>query len=89
MVRRLMLISIVLLILAVAFAGTAFAANPHPGGTGQPGQSCQNPSTSTTPGQSVNSPGSPFNPSGVSGGRYNSQNSQYDVACFQNSQPHP
>lgn len=57
----------------------------------------------TTPGNAVNANGSPFNPNGVSGGVYagnpgtasathsNSTHavSQYDVACFQNSQTHP
>jgi hypothetical protein len=52
-----------------------------------------------TPGNSANAPGSAFNPSGVAGGVYagqqpqNSNNahsvSQYDVACFRVSQPHP
>ena len=70
--------------------------------SGQPGQSCENPATSTTPGNAASALGSAFNPNGVSGGVYangpgstpNGQVtnptavSQYDVACFQNSQPH-
>ncbi len=90
-------ISIILvLVLALAFASTALADNP-PGGTGQPGQSCQ--AEPSTPGNAASAPGSAFNTSGVAGGVYagtqpqNSNNpmsvSQYDVACFQVSQPHP
>src|SRR5262249_10877186 len=79
----------------------ASAANPHPpGGSGQPGQSCQSfavPGSTTlpTPGNTATSPGSPFNEPGfgsVLGGKggaaYNAAgaNAQYDVACFQNFQ---
>ncbi len=98
MVRRLVLAIAVIMILTAVAAGTAFADNPHgPGSTGQPGQSCQ--VTTTTPGQAMSAPGSAFNPGGVAGGVYagtqpqNSNNThsvaQYDVACFQNTQPHP
>lgn len=98
MVRKLVLAMTVLMILTAVMAGTAFAADPHSAGsTGQPNQSCQ--VTTTTPGQSASASGSAFNPNGVAGGVYagtqpqNSNNShsvaQYDVACFQNSQPHP
>ena len=71
----------------------ALAANP--GTNGQPNQSCQQ--QPLTPGQSATAPGSAFNPDGKSGTVYageqpqNSNNpmsvSQYDVACFQVSQP--
>jgi hypothetical protein len=77
--------------------GVAMAANPHTGGTpGRPGQTCQllgNPPP--TPGNSANAKGSPFNQNGVSGTEYagaeannsgNGQASQYDVACFQQTQ---
>jgi hypothetical protein len=74
--------------------GVAFAANP-PGGNGQPNQSCQ--AQPNTPGNSASAPGSAFNPDGKAGTVYageqpqNSNNphsvSQYDVACFQVSQP--
>ncbi len=83
------------LILALAVAAAAIAADPHASGTsGQPNQSCQ--SQPSTPGNSANAPGSAFNTSGVAGTHYagqqpqNSNNpksvAQYDVACFQVSQ---
>jgi hypothetical protein len=87
-----------------AAAGAATAANPHTGGMkGQPNQSCQNPGTMSTPGNAVSARGSPFNSSGISGTKYagtqpqntkththNIVAAQYDVACFQMSQPgHP
>jgi hypothetical protein len=93
-------VSIVILLLAVLMLGvigTALADSP--GTQGQPNQSCENPTTQTTPGQSSSAPGSAFNPNGTAGTVYageqpqNSNNphsvSQYDVACFQGSQPHP
>jgi hypothetical protein len=90
MLRKLLAATAITALLLFGVVGFAFAADPHSGGsTGPPGQSCQNPATSTTPGNSANSPGSPFNPNGVSGGKYNAAKSQYDVACFQNSQTHP
>lgn len=95
MIRKVIFITAVVLVLTVALVGTALAADP--GTTGQPNQSCQ--VTTTTPGRAASAPGSAFNPGGVAGGVYagqqpqNSNNthsvSQYDVACFQNSQPHP
>jgi hypothetical protein len=79
--------------LVLSASALAFANNPHAGGSGQPGQSCQSFGTpAPTPGQTASARGSPFNPSGVSGGVYanaplNHTNpksvSQYDVACFQ------
>ena len=81
-----------LLVLALPFA-TAFAASP--GTNGQPNQSCQ--AQPMTPGRSASAPGSAFNTDGKAGTVYagtqpqNSNNpmavSQYDVACFQVSQP--
>jgi hypothetical protein len=79
-------------------AGTAFGANPHgAGGTGQPSQSCQ--TTTVTPGNAAAAPGSPFG-GGTADQHYAGNSgtkslahaqspnavSQYDVACFQNSQ---
>jgi type IV secretory pathway TrbL component len=95
--RNRMAISLVIvLVLALALAGTALADST--GNAGQPNQSCGSSNASQTPGNAVNAPGSAFNPNGVAGGVYagqqpqNSQNpmsvSQYDVACFQVSQPH-
>lgn len=76
----------------LAFAGNAFAADPHSGGsTGQPSQSCQaepiGPAglISTTNGfarVAVNVyAGSPGTPSLANGNSH--AVSQYDVACFQ------
>jgi hypothetical protein len=60
-------ITVTLLVAALAFplASPAFASG-NPGGTGQPGQSCQDQLTSggTTPGNAANSPGSPFDEPG-------------------------
>jgi len=87
-----------ILVVALAFPPitSAFAANPHSGGTtGRPNQSCGSTTAPNTPGNAANSPGSPFNPSGNAGTHYagqqpqnsrNGQASQYDVACFQVSQ---
>ena len=88
------LLALVGLILALAFpTGIALAA-ANPNGTGQPSQSCE--VSGNQPGNAINAPGSAFNPNGVAGSVYasnqavNSNNpksvSQYDVACFQNSQ---
>jgi hypothetical protein len=99
-VRKLLLSVAMLAALLLGSVGIATAASP--GTQGQPGQSCQNPATSTTPGNASGAPGSPFNANGTSGGVYangpgSTPNggvtnptavSQYDVACFQNSQPH-
>ena len=86
--------------LLVLSTGLAFAADPHSSGTtGQPSQSCQNPLTAVTPGNAASASGSAYNPSGTAGNVYagnqpQSQKnptsvSQYDVACFQNSQQVP
>jgi hypothetical protein len=81
--------------LALPVAGAAFGASPHDSGTGQPNQSCED--QTTRPGDAITAQGSAFNPDGVAGTVYageqpqNSNNpssvSQYDVACFQVSQP--
>ena len=86
-------------------ATSAFAdTSPNgPGQPGAPTQTCGLPNALNLPGSSVNATGSVFNPSGVAGTVYagnpgtaslaNSQSgkavSQYDIACFQVSQPHP
>ena len=87
----------------VAIPSAAFAdTSPNgPGQPGAPGTTCGSPNATVTPGNSANANGSPFNPSGQAGTVYagnpgtasaehaNSSNavSQYDIACFQNSQP--
>ena len=80
--------------LALASGTLAFAATT--GNTGQPNQSCGSTTAPLTPGNAASAPGSAFNPDGHAGTVYagtqpqNSQNpksvSQYDVACFQQSQ---
>ncbi len=95
--NRATILIVVVLVMTLAFAGTALADST--GNTGQPNQSCGSSTAQMTPGNAVNSPGSAFNPNGVAPGVYagqqpqNSGNtnsvSQYDVACFQVSQPHP
>ena len=96
MLRRLVLLAAGAL-LALALGATPVMAATNPSGTGPPDQSCQDQLTSggMTPGNSANSPGSPFDepgfgpaPNGGIGGQNYSENSQYDVACFQVSQPH-
>jgi hypothetical protein len=79
---------------SLVLAGGALAANP--GTNGQPNQSCQAEPTgppgliSTTNGfatRAVNVyAGSPGTPSAANGNEH--AVSQYDVACFQVSQPH-
>jgi hypothetical protein len=88
----------------VAIPAAAFAdPSPNgPGQPGAPGTTCGSSNATVTPGNSANANGSPFNPSGQAGTVYagnpgtaslehaNSSHavSQYDIACFQNSQPH-
>jgi hypothetical protein len=73
--------------LIIGFALPAFADTT--GHTGPPSQSCQDFSATTRPGGSGSSPGAPFNEPGINstnggtGGANYSENSQYDVACFQ------
>jgi hypothetical protein len=86
--RRSLILTAIVSVLLAGIAGTSGAANPP--GQGQPGQTCGIGSAPNTPGggNSANSPGSPFT-GGVSDGKYNAAESQYDVACFQVSQSHP
>ena len=73
----------------VAMASPAWGQG-NPSGTGPPSQSCQQQTAS--PGQASTSPGAPFNeptstsPGGTGGQNY-SPSSQYDVACYQVSNP--
>lgn len=95
--NRTTIVILIVLVMALALASTALADST--GNTGQPNQTCGSSNAQMTPGSAVNAPGSAFNPNGVAGGVYageqpqNSGNpnsvSQYDVACFQVSQPHP
>jgi hypothetical protein len=91
---RTALIMAVLALLLLVPATAALAA-PNPAGTGQPNASCED--STTRPGNAALAPGSAFDPGGVAGTMYageqpqNTVNehtvSQYDVACFQVSQP--
>jgi hypothetical protein len=82
-----------------AFATDPHGTTLNPNPTGQPSQSCQDLSADPingpfpTPGHTAGSPGSPFNEptpangmTGGNGGAHYSGSSQYDVACFQQSQ---
>jgi hypothetical protein len=83
-------------VLLLLVANAALASSP--GTQGQPSKTCGDPNATMTPGNAVNAPGSAFNPDGKAGTVYagtqpqNSNNpksvSQYDVACFQNTQNH-
>jgi hypothetical protein len=89
MLRKLLLIIATASVLVIVFVGMAYAAS-NPAGHGQPGQTCGSNSAPNTPGggNSSGSPGSPFT-GGTADGKYNAAESQYDVACYQVSQPHP
>ena len=86
--------------LAASVPAMALAA-PNPSGTGQPNQTCQgpppaiSPTNAFAPGNASSSPGSVFNEPGINstlggkgGQQYNAVGapSQYDVACYQQSQ---
>ncbi len=96
-------ITATILLVALAFppVTSVFAASPAT--QGQPGQTCLSSTAPNEPGQAASAPGSAFNETGpgtagtvyagngVSATTANSDHavSQYDVACFQVSQPHP
>ncbi len=94
---RIIVSSMLVLLMALALTSVAFADST--GNAGQPNQSCGSSNAQMTPGNATNARGSAFNPTGTAGMVYagqqpqNSNNpnsaSQYDVACFQVSQPHP
>jgi hypothetical protein len=89
-------------IVGTALADTS--PNGH-GQPGAPGTTCDpsNPNTALTPGNTISASGSAFNPNGTAGANYagnpgtaslahagsSTAVSQYDIACFQVSQPHP
>jgi len=94
--RRFLVTAGTVLALGGVSATGAFADST--GTPGQPNQSCGSSTAASTPGNSASASGSAFNPGGQAGSVYagqqpqNSVNpnsvSQYDVACFQVSQPH-
>ena len=98
MSSRIRVVVSIALVLALASILTGAALADSTGNTGQPSQSCGSSNAASTPGNAASAPGSAFNPGGTAGGVYagqqpqNSNNpnsvSQYDVACFQVSQPH-
>jgi|GEM_PF-2900124 len=93
--RRLITVLAVCGAAAAIVSPGAFANNPHPEETtGKPEFSCQeiNPNKGEpnpfAPGHAQFSPGSPFNEGegtgeAGNGGAHYSENSRYDVACFQ------
>jgi hypothetical protein len=91
--RRALFIGLITAGFTLGLASPALADNPHSSTnpTGPPSQSCQNYAANVRPGNSGNSPGAPFNEPGINstnggtGGANYSPNSQYDVACFQQS----
>ena len=96
MLRKLLTSTAMVAVLVLLLATAAFADST--GTHGQPGQTCGDPNATMTPGNAASAPGSAFNPDGQAGTVYagtqpqNSNNpksvSQYDVACFQNTQNH-
>jgi hypothetical protein len=94
---------IVIFILSISAAMASITAAPvfasgNPSGTGQPSQTCLSSTALLEPGHAASAPGSAFNENGgIAGSMYagsqpqNSNNpksvSQYDVACFQVSNP--
>jgi hypothetical protein len=88
MLRKLLASAAVVAVVLLGSVSVASADNP--GTQGPPSQSCGSATAQNTPGggNSANSPGSPFT-GGTADGKYNVAKSQYDVACFQVSQPHP
>jgi hypothetical protein len=97
MKQRIGVLIVLVVVLSLLLTSTVLAANT--GTRGQPSQTCGSSTAPNTPGKAASAPGSAFNPDGRAGSVYageqpqNSRNpksvSQYDVACFQNSQPHP
>jgi hypothetical protein len=79
-------------LVASGTTGAIAAPNPSETGTGLPLQSCQELGETDRPGNSAESPGSPFNeapensPEGGIGGQHYNETSQYDVACFQQTE---
>jgi len=94
---RKLLLAVCLAALSVPVSGVYAASNPS--GTGQPNQTCQIVNGGATgpfsPGNAQNAPGSvfaepggTFTNGGIGGQHYNAAGapSQYDVACYQQSQ---
>ena len=100
--RFLAVVAVAGFLVAIPSAALADTSPNGPGQPGAPGTTCGSTDALKTPGNSANANGSPFNPNGQSGMVYagnpgtasathansTSAVSQYDIACFQNSQPH-
>ena len=94
--RKLILLAATCIAFAALLPSGALAGAGNPGGTGPPGQSCQEifEEEGRAPGKAAESPGSPFNepgfgsPEGGKAGKVYSERSQYDVACYHVSQHH-
>src|SRR6266705_3449002 len=96
-------ITATILLVALAFPPVTSVFAASSGSQGQPDQTCLSLTAPNEPGQASSAPGSAFNETGpgtagtvyagngVSATQANSDNavSQYDVACFQVSQPQP
>ena len=98
--KRLIAAGLITAALVVPPAASAFAAS-NPSGTGQPSQTCLSSTAPNEPGNASNASGSAFNENGGKAGSVYAGNgvsattansshavSQYDVACYQVSQPH-
>ena len=92
------LLALVIAVAAIA-APSAFAGG-NPSGTGQPSQTCLSSTAPSEPGNAATASGSAFNENGGTAGAVYAGSgqttqtpanaaavSQYDVACFQVSQP--
>ncbi len=71
---RIILVLGLAILLTLGLVGTAFAGNPSPTGTGQPGapnNTCfTSTNTASSPGNSISASGSPFNANGTAGLNY-------------------
>ncbi len=92
-------ITATILVVALAFPAVTSVFAASTGTQGQPNQTCLSSTAPNEPGRAGAAPGSAFNENGGTAGSVyagqqlqNSKNpksvAQYDVACFQVSQPH-
>ena len=93
--RKLILLATTCVAFALLLPSWAIAEHGNPSGTGLPSQDCEAvvEGGGREPGKAAGSPGSPFTEEGLAGeggigGQHYSETSQYDVACYQVSQPH-
>ena len=99
--KRVFVVGALVATLLASTGGTALAA-ANPSGTGQPSQTCLSSTALNEPGNAASARGAAFNENGGIAGSVYAGNgvsattaasghavSQYDVACYQVSQPHP